>query len=94
MHVFSALSAGVVGLTLSYAIKISGVFQQCVKQSAEVENLVSFVLLSYTKISSSFLSTIVEQEAKHTRKRGIVAHVFRPLAVARLFSVREDRDFS
>ena len=38
---FSALSAGVVGLTLSYAIKISGVFQQCVKQSAEVENLVS-----------------------------------------------------
>lgn len=38
---FVALSAGVVGLTLSYAIKISGVFQQCVKQSAEVENLVS-----------------------------------------------------
>lgn len=38
---FAALSAGVVGLTLSYAIKISGVFQQCVKQSAEVENLVS-----------------------------------------------------
>lgn len=38
---FLALSAGVVGLTLSYAIKISGVFQQCVKQSAEVENLVS-----------------------------------------------------
>lgn len=37
----SALSAGVVGLTLSYAIMISGVFQQCVRQSAEVENMVS-----------------------------------------------------
>ena len=38
---FAGLSAGVVGLTLSYAIMISGVFQQCVKQSTEVENLVS-----------------------------------------------------
>lgn len=40
-YVLLALSAGLVGLTLSYAIKIPGVFQQCVKQSAEVENLVS-----------------------------------------------------
>lgn len=40
-HLLLALSAGLVGLTLSYAIKIPGVFQQCVKQSAEVENLVS-----------------------------------------------------
>jgi len=40
-YLLLALSAGLVGLTLSYAIKIPGVFQQCVKQSAEVENLVS-----------------------------------------------------
>ncbi|PFX19388.1 Multidrug resistance-associated protein 4 [Stylophora pistillata] len=46
------LSAGVVGLTLSYAIKISGVFQQCVKQSAEVENLMTSVerILEYCNL--------------------------------------------
>jgi len=48
----SSLSAGVVGLTLSYAIKISGVFQQCVKQSAEVENLMTSVerILEYCSL--------------------------------------------
>lgn len=48
----SSLSAGVVGLTLSYAIKISGVFQQCVKQSAEVENLMTSVerILEYCNL--------------------------------------------
>ncbi|XP_031554599.1 multidrug resistance-associated protein 4-like isoform X2 [Actinia tenebrosa] len=47
-----ALSAGVVGLTLSYAIMISGVFQQCVKQSAEVENMMTSVerVLEYTDL--------------------------------------------
>lgn len=50
----SSLSAGVVGLTLSYAIKISGVFQQCVKQSAEVENLMTSVerILEYCNLES------------------------------------------
>ena len=35
------LGAGDVGLALSYAISIVGVFQWGVRQSAEVENLVS-----------------------------------------------------
>ena len=59
---FAALSAGVVGLTLSYAIKISGVFQQCVKQSAEVENLVRpptvyFRLIAQCSITNQGVST-------------------------------------
>ena len=38
------LGAGDVGLTLSYAISIVGMFQWGVRQSAEVENLVSLLL--------------------------------------------------
>ena len=46
------------GLTLSYAISIVGMFQWGVRQSAEVENLVSLLLdslirardLAYTKL--------------------------------------------
>lgn len=34
------MSAGVVGLTLTYAKMLTGAFQWCVRQSAEVENLV------------------------------------------------------
>ena len=32
---------GLVGLALTYAISLSGMFQYCVRQSAEVENIVS-----------------------------------------------------
>ena len=43
-HAFSifvlVMSAGVVGLTLTYAKMLTGGFQWCVRQSAEVENLV------------------------------------------------------
>ncbi|KAK3698830.1 hypothetical protein QZH41_016034 [Actinostola sp. cb2023] len=51
------LSAGVVGLTLSYAIMISGVFQQCVRQSAEVENMMTSVerILEYTDLEPEAL---------------------------------------
>ena len=40
------LSAGVVGLTLSYSIMLTGVFQPFIEESAELENLVSFIVLS------------------------------------------------
>ena len=39
----SAISAGVVGLCLTYAKMLTGMFQWCVRQSAEVENLVGFI---------------------------------------------------
>lgn len=38
----AALNAGQVGLALSYAITLMGTFQWGVRQSAEVENLVTF----------------------------------------------------
>ena len=34
------LSGGIVGLMLTYTLNISSVFQQCVRQSTEVENQV------------------------------------------------------
>ena len=37
----SALDAGVVGLGLAYTISLAGILQFCVRQSAEVENIVS-----------------------------------------------------
>ena len=39
------LSAGVVGLTLSYSVMLTSVFQPFIEESAELENLVSFILL-------------------------------------------------
>lgn len=39
-----ALNAGQVGLALSYALTLMGTFQWCVRQSAEVENMVMFIL--------------------------------------------------
>lgn len=38
----SELDAGAVGLALSYAITLMGMFQWGVRQSAEVENMVSY----------------------------------------------------
>ncbi|KAB1267579.1 Multidrug resistance-associated protein 4 [Camelus dromedarius] len=38
------LDAGRVGLALSYALTLMGMFQWCVRQSAEVENMVTFIL--------------------------------------------------
>lgn len=38
-----ALDAGQVGLALSYALTLMGMFQWCVRQSAEVENMVMFI---------------------------------------------------
>lgn len=37
------LDAGSVGLALTYAVSLMGMFQWAVRQSAEVENLVSFL---------------------------------------------------
>ncbi|XP_026524765.1 multidrug resistance-associated protein 4 [Notechis scutatus] len=58
-----ALDAGKVGLALSYAITLTGMFQWGVRQSAEVENLMISVerVMEYTEL---------EQEAPcHTNKR-------------------------
>ena len=41
---YEDLNAGVVGLALAYAISLNGEFQYCVRQSAEVENLVSVIV--------------------------------------------------
>jgi len=38
------MDAGIVGLCLSYAVLLTGQFQWCVRQSAEVENQVSLLL--------------------------------------------------
>lgn len=35
------LDAGIVGLGLAYTIALAGILQYCVRQSAEVENIVS-----------------------------------------------------
>ena len=35
------LDAGIVGLGLAYTISLAGILQYCVRQSAEVENIVS-----------------------------------------------------
>lgn len=40
-----ALDAGQVGLALSYALTLMGMFQWCVRQSAEVENMVMFIVM-------------------------------------------------
>ena len=42
-YFFSELDPGVVGLALAYTISLAGMFQFCVRQSAEVENLVSSI---------------------------------------------------
>ena len=34
------LDAGLVGLALTYSISLTGIFQYCVRESAEVESLV------------------------------------------------------
>ena len=39
--IFSALNAGLIGLSLTYAVTLMGAFQYCIRQSAEVESLVS-----------------------------------------------------
>lgn len=39
-----ALDAGQVGLALSYALTLVGMFQWCIRQSTEVENMVMFIL--------------------------------------------------
>ena len=41
---YEDLNAGVVGLALAYAISLNSMFQYCVRQSAEVENLVSVIV--------------------------------------------------
>ena len=48
------LSAGEVGLMLAYTINITGVFQQCIRQSTEVENHMTSVerVLEYCELES------------------------------------------
>ena len=41
----AGLDAGIIGLGLAYTIALAGILQYCVRQSAEVENIVSIVLL-------------------------------------------------
>ena len=38
---YIAYSASLLGLALTYAVSLHGMFQYCVRQSAEVENIVS-----------------------------------------------------
>ena len=40
-----ALDLGQVGLVLSLSLVLTGMFQWCVRQSAEVENMVMFIFL-------------------------------------------------
>ena len=40
IHFFPALSSGLVGLTITYAISMMGLFEWVVRRSAEVENQV------------------------------------------------------
>ena len=40
-----ALSPGQVGLVLSLTLTLTGLFQWCIRQSAEVENMVMFIFL-------------------------------------------------
>lgn len=47
----SGLEAGAVGLALSYAVTLMGMFQWGVRQSAEVENLVRPSFLSTLALS-------------------------------------------
>lgn len=50
---FSEMEPGAVGLALSYAVTLTGMFQWGVRQSAEVENMVRpFILNKGLKISS------------------------------------------
>lgn len=54
---FSALDAGIIGLGLAYTISLAGVLQFCVRQSAEVENIVSEVKLQQKLVVYSFSYT-------------------------------------
>ena len=42
-----ASNAGLVGLSLTYVISLNGLFQYCVRVSAEVESLVSEVVFNH-----------------------------------------------
>jgi len=44
---FPALNAGLVGLSMTYAMTLMGMFQWGVRQSAEVENQVSVYTMYY-----------------------------------------------
>ena len=52
------LNAGLVGLGLTYAVSLAGMFQYCVRLSAEVENVVS-ILCTCTYIVHEFIHTYV-----------------------------------
>ena len=48
--VYPALNPGLVGLALTYVVSLGGMLQFCIRQSAEVENVVSGYTLLYTPI--------------------------------------------
>lgn len=52
-NVLLGVSAGVVGLALTYAKVLTGGFQWCVRQSAEVESLVSRI---YCRATANLIS--------------------------------------
>ena len=53
INVLLGVSAGVVGLALTYAKVLTGGFQWCVRQSAEVESLVCRI---YCRATASLIS--------------------------------------
>ena len=55
-NVLLGVSAGVVGLALTYAKVLTGGFQWCVRQSAEVESLVSRIYSTSCDGKSNFIS--------------------------------------
>ena len=48
---FLDLTPGQVGLVLSLALTLMGMFQWCIRQSIEVENLVMFILMFFIFLS-------------------------------------------
>ena len=52
---FPELDPALVGLSLTYITSLIGMFQYAVRQSAEVENIVSVNYMSYGKITSVYM---------------------------------------
>ena len=62
-NVLIGISAGVVGLALTYAKVLTGGFQWCVRQSAEVESLVSRIYCRATASQISYPDSGCQQKS-------------------------------